>query len=609
LLAQVDASASATLDVSASFKSSCQVAVVAFGGNPVLLALSAFQANAKAWSETLYKNAAPINTTYTKISNLITDSEKRLLLDEAISERLSSCPGSNRTDICISLPGLDLTGIDELLQPSSSSGAYQNAQTPTQFAFNNASAGAGYDLHRGKRTRQLYLMSYTQNHTFQNPNDAGGTIQRIPDHLLVVSSPSMCVRSQEHFIMNASMVVQMWADATADMEAVIIPSMILWPLSFFHAFADVVGEVAADLKDFALGSAMFEIRLEFFRVSVEETSGLSIHPAFAADIKQLPLNSSSAQYDEFFKGWGSHSVHTMSLGGYCRFEIQFNQSLLANMDVNVVWSQSIGLNLLLLDAIGALTKHSKLKPNKPVASLGPATELTAAVGVADAVILVKSAADFPVSGVVQIDSELIRYASKTATSLTGLWRGDLITEASSHSPSAKVQFTLDQQFRADLELKFHCEGGDPTIIGSIHALTPNGYGKWAQTVAEQPLPVERSIKLRPIYDLVDDSAKKSAMQGALIRFMNESSEEKLTSRRRVRGHAAAHSSFDAPSSRPMSPPFITQAVPGACTGAGSTGVGCGYDITQVDPYGIGINPKKPVVKVKPFCLRHSIELT
>ena len=44
-------------------------------------------------------------------------------------------------------------------------------------------------------------------------------------------------------------------------------------------------------------------------------------------------------------------------------------------------------------------------------------------------------------------------------------------------------------------------------------------------------------------------------------------------------------------------------VPGVCNGAGNTGVGCGYDITELELFGLTINPKKPVVKMPPYPLK------
>jgi chitodextrinase len=82
----------------------------------------------------------------------------------------------------------------------------------------------------------------------------------------------------------------------------------------------------------------------------------------------------------------------------------------------------------------------------PTLSVDPQTTLTPpclidstnCVTIAGTTLYVTSTTGFPAAGVVAVDAELIRYTSKTATSLSGLTRGAFGTRATNHASGATV---------------------------------------------------------------------------------------------------------------------------------------------------------------------------
>jgi hypothetical protein len=208
-------------------------------------------------------------------------------------------------------------------------------------------------------------------------------------------------------------------------------------------------------------------------------------------------------------------------------------------------------------------------------------------------------------------------------------------------------------FKGKTGVTFKCVGGDTTILGSGGAVDGTGAGgaalapakgaffKWAQTVYANPAPIPPSmggIQLRPIDDLISQgvgapshatqqqqelAGKKRVMRLAVLNAMAVS---KTTATKPVRdsvpvklaknddGMSAAAAAAAAisigtatasSSSDPVTNPYRTTStsvqygVPGVCDGTGSVGVGCGYDATEVELYGMTINPKKPVLALPP----------
>jgi prepilin-type N-terminal cleavage/methylation domain-containing protein len=66
------------------------------------------------------------------------------------------------------------------------------------------------------------------------------------------------------------------------------------------------------------------------------------------------------------------------------------------------------------------------------------TDLAASIDDATDVITVDSTDDFPASGIIQIEDELIRYTGKKATQFTGCQRGFTSTTAASHANNTPV---------------------------------------------------------------------------------------------------------------------------------------------------------------------------
>ena len=182
-------------------------------------------------------------------------------------------------------------------------------------------------------------------------------------------------------------------------------------------------------------------------------------------------------------------------------------------------------------------------------------------------------------------------------------------------------------FHSHANVSFGCVGGDSSLLGTSDNPTPDSWDKWLLSVRERPAPCTAETsrhagiygrKLGAIADFIPDVARRAVMKSALRDYMNKtkataeaqifqetgrrrrikSQEQQRTSRRKAskRKPAAAP---NASSSASVDAPAIWM-VPGVCNGAGNVGVGCGYDVTQLEVFGLTINPKKPVIQM-PAC--------
>lgn len=97
-----------------------------------------------------------------------------------------------------------------------------------------------------------------------------------------------------------------------------------------------------------------------------------------------------------------------------------------------------------------------------------ATSLSSPITATDTTLTVSSTRDFPAAGVVTVDEEVIAYTGKTATTFTGLTRGDRNTDAASHT-SGRTVFT-EYSGLINLSTDFSSVESNIPLIGPVVTL-------------------------------------------------------------------------------------------------------------------------------------------
>jgi hypothetical protein len=185
-----------------------------------------------------------------------------------------------------------------------------------------------------------------------------------------------------------------------------------------------------------------------------------------------------------------------------------------------------------------------------------------------------------------------------------------------------LNHSADATFAHHSYLSFQCTGGHPALLGTAAAPKADSWKPWLRSVGLAPAPIERSKRLRPISDFVAEAAGRAALHGAIAEHLNGPAPAPVDSESRSSAPVATASAAAATAAAAAETPAThgsgsaagdraeqtkgektraaTLAVPGVCSGWGDVGVGCGFDATMMEAYGMTINPKKPVIKM-PAC--------
>ncbi len=165
-------------------------------------------------------------------------------------------------------------------------------------------------------------------------------------------------------------------------------------------------------------------------------------------------------------------------------------------------------------------------------------------------------------------------------------------------------FNISKNFNwtSQIDVDFHCQGGDPTILGTASNPSNGSFPAWLKSVLLAPTAISRPTarRLRPIAGLVaSDILKRQALYNATIVYLNVNKSGSRIARLQETKENVYIAKPD--SHLNVSGDMILRWLPGVCNGVGGVGVGCGFDITDIAGFGsANVNPKRPVVHM-PHC--------
>lgn len=176
----------------------------------------------------------------------------------------------------------------------------------------------------------------------------------------------------------------------------------------------------------------------------------------------------------------------------------------------------------------------------------------------------------------------------------------------------------DSNFTHNSTLSFQCTGGKLGLLGEGlgegAAPAPGSWKQWLESIATNPQPIERNIRLRALSELVDDAQKRDLLDQAIVNFVNTNQQAdaegaamaaKVATMAAAEARPAAIAAATVAAARASAEAALPafQWVPGVCNGNGNVGVGCGYDATKLDINGLTINPKRPVINMRACALK------
>ena len=140
--------------------------------------------------------------------------------------------------------------------------------------------------------------------------------------------------------------------------------------------------------------------------------------------------------------------------------------------------------------------------------------------------------------------------------------------------------------RASME----CVGGDVALLGSASDPHAGAFPRWMASVAANLRAIPGSQQLRPIWDVAAPPVQDVLKLAVLHELAAPGSAQRSAA---PPGTPLAPPSSAAPSTAGARPTAAI-GIPGACTGTSGVGVGCGYDATRLESFGVTIMPTRAI---------------
>jgi len=229
---------------------------------------------------------------------------------------------------------------------------------------------------------------------------------------------------------------------------------------------------------------VLEIDGTFFS-QYQPDSGLVVDSGKVGTVINVAINPSRVDIRNIRTSINSVSFSLLDKDTVISAFIGSKESALANRTVNL----SVGFitgsfdfseyKLISTTQIRSITKRSNSygfsasevtdKMNKPVFEIF--TQLNGAITDSDSTITVFDTSDFPNSGRLKINDEFMQYTAKTATTFTGVSRGDLNGTAKAQDDGDEVQFVLEVEDNPiDIILQLLESGGGDFLISKFNCI-------------------------------------------------------------------------------------------------------------------------------------------
>lgn len=589
----IEAGGEAKFNFSTKFKDSVTFGAVAYGGNPTALATGDYG----SWADSVAFNPVGFDSgafsTFKNVSEYIADDAKAKHVQEATEEYLaevtkdlpSMADGvANDGSLCVVPPGANLT-FGQLPKPSSQRGqpSGQRRQPAPLGVRGDASdvdppilpvvakaslhLGDSWNVKSGERlNRALSAPTFANDRVWLNPYE-NETAYRLPDAMKLSVFPATCFRGKAEVYASADVFVDAGFKASFDFFSLTVYGVTV--KGMFQKYAQWFDAAFA-----AKGGGLVSLGLYFNFFTLEHDLSAPPSAPFAADVDALPSSGGDASYDALVGKWGSHYVAKELIGAGCNFTVEYDIAAAASMSASEVQS-------------------------------------AASASIADKYF-----------GPMGIRFDLWNTVKKSKT---------------------------DRRFSsATRKIGFSCFGGDTTILGTPEQPKPDSFQAWAKSASASPAPMPNGLRFRPLTDLVRQTdpalqqSKRDGVNAAITRLLSAQPVEPMAAaaeqlsasaataieelkgelkaqppvqasavgaaRAADRGRSGERALADAAAAGAAAAPFAAGArekiawrmVPGVCNGHGGVGVGCGYDATKLDVYGLAINPKRPVVQM-PMC--------
>ena len=551
------AGAGASFAYSKEFAATSSFGAMAFGGNPVLIGSKNFT----RWLDSVVRNPMLLSATYKNVSELVADETTATLLQEAVTEYLHGdvAVGNNSWadisadgSICTSPPGINMTFAQlSKLGPSPPRKILANKAVTPLPAMSTMSIGNGWDLLRGAQISSplgpnTFLEQKVWLDIYRLPETE--TYYSLADGIDLVSIPAACIRGRRNTYLNGSMYISGSFGGALDYF-----SLRIFPfknLNLDSLFREIAAGFDASFTE--KGLVMFEMQVSLTLFELVHQSSAALANDFVDAVDNLPTNATNndGDFDNFVRQWGTHYVSSQAFGGHCNFSIAFKESVFLHLDLNAV------------EASATITLALRL-------------------------------------------FHVLRVP---------LWMWKSVVK--DLEGSAAAQFTA-----AVTNLSFHCSGGDEALLGSPQHPSNGSFPKWLLSIPQNPMPLPSTTRFRPISNLITAknlsiaTFKRNAVTKAIAKYLSKPSRSiavqktrsiQSKSKRKPSNEMAASGSDTQSSNTSVASSswFAWQMVPGVCPGG--VGVGCGFDATKIDAFGLEVNPKKSVVQMKmcePRCYR------
>mmetsp|Transcript_29425 Transcript_29425/g.71723 ORF Transcript_29425/g.71723 Transcript_29425/m.71723 type:complete len:1018 (-) Transcript_29425:138-3191(-) len=536
LQANIDASIIA--NISNTLKARSTFGIISIGGNPTMLDVH----SKGSWISTVNSLPGIVNVTYRNISDLILDQRRASCLQDCIDSYLSLGPYPKAANenvpkaSCAAPAGLNIS-FSDFPQSNVQRKMRVSHLEAIPFPFlRDSSLGNVWDVKAGVVLGKIAdTFTFVENNIWMYPfNDL---IYKIPDGVNLEFTPAGCLKANLDFASNTSAYLQSWFGLSFDYFNVFAFKVL--PSDLFDAYG---AQYRAEFVERGLLKVDVLLAIELFSVSAK--NHFRLDPTLISNMADLPLQGQSQSlkaYDQFISKWGTHYISRLKFGGYCNISVTFERDHVANVSSDEV-------------------------------------EMAA------------------------VQSTLVHFLNPFKVKVF-LW--DLVQNLEKFNVSKQVTNSI-RNFSWD------CAGGDDSILRVNRSFfnmnsSTSKFDKWKLTIPARPVPIPKTMKFRPISDLVRDSDlpsrtwKKDQINKAIKRKLkqetsNVSSGKKEmlpTSVYKAESSPEKDKSFDA-----SAPRVAMQMVPGVCTGTGSVGVGCGYDATKLDAFGVALNPLRPVIRMQ-----------
>jgi hypothetical protein len=411
--------------------------------------------------------------------------------------------------------------------------------------------GDGFDAKQGMRVAPLAPWTYKRNQTWlypYNSSGSGSTAGRrfaVPDGVSLSLVAAACLKFDGSVMLEASV--------AADLAAKFSFAFASFKLSRIHVkktFLEAQAAFALAVSEQGKARVSLAFSLDLFRMehpSLFSTDSDGLASPFQTAVAALPppgLPSAAAAYTALIHRFGTHYVSAQTMGGFCNFTVDFDEKATAAMSVEYKYMQSV----------------------------------------------LKLSLSF--FRVLKIPLVMIKDAEQA------------------------LNTSADATFEMHSHASFQCTGGQPAVLGTAAAPSKGSWKRWLRSIGGAPAPIERSKRLRALSDFVPDAATRTGLHSAIAAHLNGATTPVLAPTEALVEGAASGSGTTAaatPAADDEAEPEAeaeaaavnrtkpaTVGVPGVCSGWGGTGVGCGYDATRMEAFGMTINPKKPVIQM-PAC--------